>query len=109
MGLEVFGVIGAIISQAAGVPQLLRLFKTRKARDVSLLTFVMLCVGNLIMLYYFSINLDAVGLTFSSFGTVMCLTLTVVIILFRRNTNHMKEGRRELIDEKELPKDDCLE
>ena len=78
MGLEVFGVIGAIISQAAGIPQLLRLFKTRKARDVSLLTFIMLCVGNLIMLFYFSISFDIVGLTFSSFGTVMCLILIVV-------------------------------
>ena len=107
MGLEVFGVIGAIISQAAGVPQLLRLFKTRKARDVSLLTFVMLCVGNLIMLFYFSINLDIVGLTFSSFGTVMCLILIVVTILFRRNVNHEEGGgRRELIGEKELPKGD---
>ncbi len=91
MGLEVFGVIGAIISQAAGIPQLLRLFKTRKARDVSLLTFIMLCVGNLIMLFYFSISFDIVGLTFSSFGTVMCLILIVVTILFRRNVNHERE------------------
>jgi len=91
MGLEVFGVIGAIISQAAGIPQLLRLFKTRKARDVSLLTFIMLCVGNLIMLFYFSISFDIVGLTFSSFGTLMCLILIVVTILFRRNVNHERE------------------
>ena len=106
MGIEVFGMIGAIISQAAGIPQLLRLFKTRKARDVSLLTFIMLCVGNLIMLFYFSINLDIVGLTFSSVGTVMCLILIVVTILFRRNVNHEGGGRRELIGEKELPKGD---
>ena len=55
MVLEVFGVIGAIVSQAAGIPQLLRLFKMRMARDVSLLAFIMLWVGNLIMLFYFSI------------------------------------------------------
>mgnify|MGYP001087613561 FL=1 len=91
MGLEVFGVIGAIVSQAAGIPQLLRLLKTRKARDVSLLTFIMLLVGNLIMLFYFSICFDIVGLTFSSFGTVMCLILIVVTILFRRNVNHERE------------------
>lgn len=91
MGLEVFGVIGAIVSQAAGIPQLLRLLKTRKARDVSLLTFIMLWVGNLIMLVYFSICFNIVGLTFSSFGTVMCLILIVVTILFRRNVNHERE------------------
>ena len=91
MGLEVFGMIGAIVSQAAGIPQLLRLLKTRKARDVSLLTFIMLCVGNLIMFFYFSIYFDIVGLTFSSFGTVMCLILIVVTILFRRNVNHERE------------------
>ena len=62
-----------------------------RARDVSLLTFIMLCVGNLIMLFYFSISFDIVGLTFSSFGTVMCLILIVVTILFRRNVNHERE------------------
>jgi MtN3 and saliva related transmembrane protein len=81
---QVFGIIGALIAQSAGVPQFLRLLKTRTANDVSLLTFVMLFIGAVIMLTYFSVNFDLVGVLFNTIGLLMDLTLIITVILFRR-------------------------
>ena len=84
---SVFGIIGALIAQSAGIPQFMRLLKTRQARDVSLLTFVMLLIGATIMLTYFIVNFDLVGVIFNSIGLLMDATLVVTVIIFRRARN----------------------
>lgn len=80
----VYGIIGAVIAQAAGIPQFLRLLKTRRARDVSLLTFVMLDVGDIIALVYFIRNPDLVGLVMTVIGTVIVTALVIVTVVLRR-------------------------
>jgi MtN3 and saliva related transmembrane protein len=85
MGSEqAFGILGALIAQSAGIPQFMRLLKTRTANDVSLLTFVMLLTGAIIMLTYFIVNFDVVGVVFNTIGLIMDSTLIVTVILFRR-------------------------
>jgi len=81
---SIFGIVGALIAQAAGVPQFMRLLKTHTANDVSLLTFVMLLCGAIIMLIYFIINFDLVGVVFNTIGLIMDTTLVITVVIFRR-------------------------
>jgi len=81
---QTFGIVGALIAQAAGVPQFMRLLKTHTAHDVSLLTFVMLLCGAIIMLIYFIINFDLVGVVFNTIGLIMDTTLVITVVIFRR-------------------------
>ena len=84
----IYGIAGAIIAQAAGIPQILRMLKTKSARDVSLTTFIMLDIGDAITLTYFIRNPDPVGLTMTIIGTVIVSVLVVLtIVLRRRNAN----------------------
>ena len=96
--MEMFGLMGALISREAGMPQFLRLLKTRPAHNVSLLTFLMLLIGNLIMLSYFATNVDPVGLTFGTLGAGTCLLLTVAMITLRRSTGLNRKWIEELAD-----------
>jgi lipid-A-disaccharide synthase-like uncharacterized protein len=80
----IVGLIGVATSQAAGLTQILRLLKTKTAHDVSLLTFVFLISGALVMLLYFIANPDIVGLAFNSLSLVMDITILVMILAYRR-------------------------
>ena len=80
----IYGIAGAVIAQAAGIPQFLRLLKTRQARDVSLTTFVMLDIGDIIALTYFVRNPDPVGLTMTIIGTVIVTILVITTIVLRK-------------------------
>ena len=80
----IYGIIGAVIAQAAGIPQFLRLLKTKRARDVSLTTFLMLLVGNIIALVYFLRNPEPVGLVMTTIGTVIVTALVILTIVLRR-------------------------
>ena len=82
-----YGIIGALIAQGAGIPQILRMLKTRKARDVSLTTFIMLLVGDFITLTYFIRNPDPVGLTMTIFGVITVTVLVVITITLRKNSD----------------------
>ena len=84
---QVFGIVGALIAQCAGIPQFMRLLKTRRARDVSQLTFVMLLTGAIIMLVYFTVNFDLVGVVFNTIGLVMDTILIVTVSILRRRND----------------------
>ena len=79
-----YGIVGAVIAQSAGIPQILRMVKTKRARDVSLTTFVMLLVGDVITLTYFIRNLDPVGLLMSILGVITVVVLVVITYVLRR-------------------------
>ena len=81
-----YGIAGAVIAQGAGIPQILRMLKTRKARDVSLTTFIMLLVGDFITLTYFIRNPDPVGLTMTIFGITTVTALVIITIVLRKNS-----------------------
>lgn len=43
--IVIIGLIGAILTTFAAIPQLIKILKTKKATDISLLTLIMMVVG----------------------------------------------------------------
>ena len=79
-----YGIAGGVIAQSAGTPQILRMLKTKRARDVSLTTFIMLLVGDVITFTYFIRNLDFVGLVMSILEVITVGVLIVITYVLRR-------------------------
>ena len=86
-----YGIAGAVIAQTAGIPQFLRMLKTRRARDVSLTTYLMLEIGDIIALVYFIRNPDPVGLTMTVIGTIVVTALVVITIVLRKRSAALGE------------------
>lgn len=84
MTIEILAIMGAILSQAAGLPQIYVLLKTKKARDVSLATFILIGISDLIMFPYFACKKDTVGLILTILGFFCVSILVFLTIKFRK-------------------------
>ena len=73
MNVEIFGYIAAILTTAAFLPQLIKTLKTKKADDVSLITFIMFSIGVLCWIIY--------GYKISSIPILIANLITLILNL----------------------------
>jgi len=71
------GLIGVFIAAFSALPQIIKTFKTKSAKDISLGLYVMRCVGmslSLIYIVHLNIIVYMVG------GTISLLFITIMIV-----------------------------
>lgn len=50
--IDIVGIVAGLCTSAALFPQIIKTVKTKKAADVSIGMFIILCVGNSLWVYY---------------------------------------------------------
>ena len=75
--IQIIGVAAGLCTSSATIPQIVRTLKTREAKDVSLIMFLVLMLGNALWIYYGATKSDipivatsslALGLNMAMFG-----------------------------------------
>lgn len=75
--IEMLGLLAGAINICSFIPQIIKSYRTKETRDLSLLTFVSLFVGTVLWLIYgVAINRAAVYITN---GVFLCLLAIIVL------------------------------
>ena len=74
--IEALGLTAACLTTSSFLPQALRIWRTRSARDVSLVMYVMMCAGNTLWLTY-GILIGSVSMIFAN---ATCLLMVVSVL-----------------------------
>ncbi len=78
-GPDILGIIAGSLTTAAFIPQVIKIWKTRSTRDISLVMFVILCIGVLLWTVY--------GVVFGLWPVIISNTVTFLlsgtIIIFK--------------------------
>ena len=77
MNIEIFGYIAAVLTTAAFLPQLIKILKTKKADDVSLITLIMFIIGVLCWIIY-GYNISSIPILIANLITLI-LNLLILI------------------------------
>ena len=76
---EIIGLIAAVLTTSAYVPQAYKTWKTKSAGNVSLAMYLIMLVGIILWLIY-GIHLNSISMILANTATI---TLTVIIIIFK--------------------------
>jgi MtN3 and saliva related transmembrane protein len=76
---EAVGLIAACLTTSSFLPQALRIWRTRSARDVSLAMYVMMTAGNALWLFYGAL-IGSVSLMVANFT---CLLMVVSVLALK--------------------------
>ena len=79
------GLIASILTTLAALPQLVKIFKDKKAENISLLWIVILILGLSGWIYYGFLKKDAIILISNSIGVLINLILAVCAIRYKRS------------------------
>lgn len=78
---EVIGFVAACLTTSSFLPQAIRIWRTRSARDVSLTMYVMMAAGNALWLTYGGL-IGSVSMLFAN-ATCLAMVLSVVALKIR--------------------------
>ncbi len=78
---ELIGFGAAILTTTAYIPQFLKVWKSRSARDISRRMYIMLCTGVLLWLVY-GLLLDSLPIILAN-GVTLVLTLAILFLKVR--------------------------
>lgn len=76
--IELAGLIGILILSSSGITQLYKALKTHSVKDLSLLFFLLIFIG-IILLTLYSIT---IGNIIYTIGNIVSLVITISIIIF---------------------------
>lgn len=86
--LELLVSLMGILMGLANIPQALKIYRTRSAKDVSELTYIILLAGNIILLVY-AVSLGQKPLVITSLAAILGVGLVLSGIV-----RYEKKGRR---------------
>ena len=78
--LNFIGYTAGVTNAIAMIPQIIKLIKTKKSNDISILTFIMLFITSILWIV-FGIIISSISIIVSS-SIGFCLTLTISILTF---------------------------
>ena len=84
--LQLTGYCAGILTTISFVPQLIRVWRLRSARDISLAMFLAFSLGVFLWLVY-GISLHSIPIILAN-GTTLALSLTILILKLRFDRNH---------------------
>ena len=67
----IIGFVATIIVLSSSLPQIIQIWKTKKTRDLSLPTYVVLCLGMAAWLLYGILRADVVLITSNTIGFIL--------------------------------------
>ncbi len=79
--VNIIGYLAAISTTIAFLPQAIRIWKTKSAKDLSLFTFLIFCIGTMLWLIY-GIMLNSLPIIFAN-SLTMILALTILFFKFK--------------------------
>ena len=80
--LSVLATVFGVISAFANFPQIWKIFKTKSAKDISTVTYTILCAGNIVwLLYGFEINSYPI-ITLESLGLIEFIIILIGCFLY---------------------------
>lgn len=82
---EVISYIGMLLIVGSGIPQVLRLFKTKSSKDISLTLYVMLITGVSCMLPYTIHDGNPLFILNYSLNLLLFLAILALSIRYRKN------------------------
>ena len=92
MNITHIGFLAGAITTFAAVPQVVRTYRTRQARDISIWQPVLLDIGMLLWLIY-GIFLRDLPLILANAISILCYTLLIIMkIYFKEDDNHTGNG-----------------
>lgn len=71
--IEIIGLIAALLTTSAFVPQAIKILKTREVKDVSLTMYLVMFIGICLWFYY--------GLVLNSISIILANIVTGIIVL----------------------------
>ncbi len=77
--IEALGLVAACLTTSSFLPQAIRIWRTRSARDVSLAMYVMMAVGNSMWLTY-GILIGSISMIFAN---ATCLLMVVSVLALK--------------------------
>jgi MtN3 and saliva related transmembrane protein len=77
--IEALGLFAACLTTSSFLPQAIRIWRTRSARDVSLVMYVMMCAGNTLWLTY-GILIGSISMIFAN---ATCLLMVVSVLALK--------------------------
>ena len=72
--IEIVGMLAAVLTTSAFVPQVYKAYRNKSAKDVSLTMYLIFLVGLLLWLYY--------GWHIESMAIIMANSVTVILVVF---------------------------
>lgn len=82
--MNYFGIIGAILTTTAFLPQAIKTIKTGETKDLSLMTFVLICTGTICWcIYGFSIN----DMPLIAANSITALLAAIIVYMKLRSIN----------------------
>ena len=87
MKLEFIGYLGGFLIAVALSPQLIKTWKTKSAKDLSLLWTIISLVGLILYGIYAAVNKIFPLLTFATIESIMLVILITLKIIFDRRKN----------------------
>ncbi len=79
--IEALGLLAACLTTSSFLPQALRIWRTRSARDVSLVMYVMMAAGNSLWLSY-GILMESISMIFAN-ATCLLMVVSVLVLKVR--------------------------
>ena len=79
--IEIVGLTAGVFTSAAAIPQVITTIKTRQAKDVSPLMFVVMMIGNCLWVYY-GINKSDLPIILTNLVTV-ALDITMLCLKYK--------------------------
>lgn len=73
INIEIIGLIAALLTTSAFVPQAIKILKTREVKDVSLTMYLVMFIGVCLWFYY--------GLVLNSISIILANIVTGIIVL----------------------------
>jgi len=78
----IIGILAGFLCTISFVPQIVRIFRTRHTRDLSLMTFSLLCLGVFLWLIYGILIKDLPVILANSVILVLCFLIVVMKIKY---------------------------
>ena len=76
--IEALGLVAACLTTSSFLPQAIRIWRTRSARDVSLVMYVMMAAGNSLWLTY-GVLIGSVSMIFANATCLLMVTSVLVL------------------------------
>jgi MtN3 and saliva related transmembrane protein len=82
---QVIGIVAGVCTSVALIPQLVKIFKTKSAKDVALFTLIILLIGQALWIVYGVMKSDTPIIATNAFSELVNVTTLVLRVKFGRN------------------------
>lgn len=83
--IGLMGIMAGVFTTCSFIPQIIKIFKTKNVRDISLHMYIVLTTGIFLWLIYGIFIEELPIIIANSVGFLLCLTVLVLKFLYRKN------------------------